>query len=94
MIVKLQFCYEQDSRLAYIPNEYSSMLTQIFVDKNFFEWMKKFPSLYISEKGGFTYDVNDFLTYLNEEILKDSGDKAYFLPQEDISNWKGTVLYF
>lgn len=91
MNVELRFDYY--SRNLYIPDGYIYDLKKI--QEDFFDWLQEQSGCIIRlrKKGyAYSYNENDFERFINEVILKDSQEKAYFVFREH--KQKENVLKF
>ena len=88
MKVILKFDYH--TNIIYIPDGYIRDLTEVHL--NFFEWLSEQTEccIYKNDMCGLSYDENDFLRYINEEVLEGTSEKAYFV--KNSTNGKGTEL--
>ena len=79
MNILLVFDYE--SYVLYIPDNYISDIQKIHLD--FFEWLEDQKENIVDAGGrmALSYGPNDFLRYINNVILLDSKEVAYFLPK-------------
>ncbi len=74
MNIELKFDY--DSSVIYIPD--GCVFDAKELQQSFLEWMQNQPECII--KSGYSYNEEDFLRYINNVMLKNSKEKAYFLP--------------
>lgn len=92
MNVELKFDYY--SRMIYIPNGYVRDVK--ILQSSFFEWMQQQSECIVVTSNmqlGFSYNEEDFLRFINNEILKDSKEKAYFIHNQQ-KNKKKFVITF
>lgn len=75
MKVILQFDYYE--KIIFIPDGYIVDLKHVHLQ--FFDWITSQPGGFqeIAGHGYVSYDYTDFIRYINEEILKDTDEKAY-----------------
>ena len=92
MKVILKFDYHSD--IIYIPDGYIKNLNEVYM--KFFDWLAEQPECLINKDGicGLSYDENDFLKYINDEVLEGIGEKAYFVRNVINSKEKQIVLNF
>lgn len=79
MNVLLEFDYS--NHLVYIPDGYILDIRKTQLD--FFEWLyRQEKNMLASNTGqmGCAYSADDFLQYINDIILKESSECAYFVP--------------
>ena len=77
MNVELKFDF--DTYTVYLPDGYIFDASKL--QNDFLEWMQEKPECITQDKNGnlgFSYDADTFLKYINEVILANSGEKAYF----------------
>lgn len=78
MNVLLKFDYE--SHLLHIPDGYVSSLQTIY--ENFFPWLyNQEKNMVETSDGGIgcAYNASDFLEYVNNIVLANHNERAYFL---------------
>lgn len=65
--------------LVYIPDGYVHDLE--LLQNDFFEWLENQPVCRVlpGQKEGICYNANTFLQYLNEVVLSNSSERAYFV---------------
>lgn len=75
MYINLKFDYYMTT--LYVPDGY--ILDIKLLQDDFLEWVSNNPECIILSKGGnvLSYSDKDFLQYVNEELLKESKEKAY-----------------
>ena len=94
MIIEAKFTYY--SRYIYIPDGYIHDITKVHCEP-FSDWMSTQSDCMIEEPGGglgFTFDSDDFLRYLNTEVLKEAYEKAYYVEKPDGKSRVAATLYF
>lgn len=76
--MKVNLCFDYYSKIIYIPDGYITDLKKM--QHSFFEWMDSQPPCLVDK--GVSYDEDDFLKYVNNEVLMESREKAYVLSDE------------
>lgn len=93
MNIKLKFdCY---SRNVYIPDGYVTELSTL--KTSFLDWMKQQPECIVElskKQIGYSYNERNFVKYVNDVILKDSKEKAYFVSPSEKNRCKCAELTF
>lgn len=74
MNILLVFDYE--SRLLHIPDGYIEDIEK--THREFFPWLYR-QARNMTDSGGYAYNAEDFLRYINSVILRDSNECAYFI---------------
>ena len=80
MNILLKFDFEE--HMVYVPDGYVSSAPKL--QSGFFDWMYDSSEYIIQGKNNtlaFSYDKNAVLKYINDVILCDSREKAYFIQQ-------------
>ena len=93
MNIELKFDYY--SCVIYIPDNYIYDVESL--QKSFFEWMQQQPECIIDTPNmqkGFSYNEDDFLKYVNNVILKNEREKAYFVSKARKKIKKNCVIVF
>lgn len=81
--MKILLKFDIVSYTVYIPDGYVHDTKQL--EKDFLDWLEDHPA-YCSapgQRGGMCYDGDTFLLYLNEVLLADSRERAYFVDQQN-----------
>lgn len=81
----LEFDYETESRLMYVPDGYIEDVGE--VRRRFFEWLYERPeNMTEAPNGGLgcAYGAEDFLCYVNDVMLKDANERAWFVRNGDV----------
>lgn len=77
--------FDFDAYTLYVPDGYIFDIKK--VQSCFLEWMQEQPECITQNKSGnigFSYGAKDFLKYINDVILCESNEKAYFVQNSDI----------
>ena len=93
MNIELKFDYY--SRFLYVPEGFVYDINEL--QNSFFDWMEHRPECIVKTPDkhlGFSYDEEDFLRYVNSEILKNSKEKAYFIPKPQKNGGRRLVINF
>ena len=78
MNIKIEFDYH--SMIIFIPDGYIYDVGKL--QERFLEWVEEQPDCFVKGRSGFialSYDEKDFLKYINEVILQNTNEKAYFV---------------
>lgn len=78
MNILLEFDY--DSHLIFVPDGYILNLQE--AQNDFFSWLSEQPGNLVKNSRNqlsIQYNADDFLQYLNENVLCGTGEKAYYL---------------
>lgn len=92
MNIELKFDYH--SCVVYIPDGYIQDVYEL--QKDFLEWIEDQPTCIIKTPENLlvlSYDEKDFIKYLNDVVLKDSNEKAYFLTKKACITKKKTLNF-
>ena len=67
------------TRTVFIPNGFVITVKQL--QEEFLSWMKEQPECMTAKRNGegYCFDENTFLKYLNEVVLANSTERAYFV---------------
>lgn len=76
--MKILLKFDFDSRILYIPDGYIKNVDQL--QQEFFEWIYYQKDNISLSGGGLAYGPDDFLRYINTEVLACGTEVAYFLP--------------
>ena len=93
MNVELRFDY--DSRVIYIPDGYVDDVK--ILQSSFLDWMQEQPECIVcapDTQVGYSYNEDDFLRYINNVVLKNSNEKAYFVFNQFSTNKNIFVIVF
>ena len=86
MNIELKFDYY--SKIMYIPDGYIKDLKEVHL--NFFEWLLDQTKCYTEDNLELCYNEQDFVRYINQEILNESKEKAYIV-KDNKGNIKGKM---
>lgn len=78
MSIKIEFDYH--SVIVFIPDGYIDNVCKL--QEKFLEWVEEQPNCIIKDSSGvivLAYDEKDFLKYINEVVLQNTNEKAYFV---------------
>lgn len=81
MLLELKFDYH--SQAMHIPDGFISDLKSLQME--FLDWVEEQPECIVNSVGkgyAYSYNADDFMRYINDIILKDSAEKAYFVLDE------------
>lgn len=80
--MKIDLIFDYYRKTIYIPDFYTNNTSKLRDD--FLEWAKNQSSCVIfhNKQMILSYDAEDFLTYINSEVLKNQDYKAYFIAGE------------
>lgn len=84
MNVLLQFDYED--HLLHIPDGYISDIHR--THQEFYSWLYQQEKNMVESANGYlgcAYCADDFLEYVNTVVLKNSNERAYFIPHGHIN---------
>ena len=93
MNVELKFDYY--SRMIYIPDGYVDDVK--ILQSSFLDWMQEQPECIVCAPDmqmGYSYNEDDFLRYINNVVLKNSHEKAYFIFNKSPKNKNTFVIVF
>lgn len=92
MKINLQFDYH--SRIIYIPDGYVNDIRE--TQQCFFEWLYEQSEYIIKRENRISFEYNEdvFLKFVNEEILVNSKERAYFIKTESKTPKKIPILRF
>ncbi len=80
--MKIDLIFDYYRKTIYIPDFYTNNTSKLRDD--FLEWVKNQSSCLIFQNKQMilSYDAEDFLTYINSEVLKNQSYKAYFIEDD------------
>lgn len=93
--MKILLKFDLDSHMIYVPDGYIQDIEE--TQNDFANWLYTQKENWIKSPGGqlaLRYNRNDFLRYVNEVILANSEEKAYFVNDKDNSAKEIPVLRF
>ncbi len=93
MIIRLKFDYT--SSLIYIPDGF--VLDTKLLQMNFLKWVEDQPECILPDKTGacgISYSSDDFLRYVNEELLCETSEKAYYIQENKNDKTRIPALFF
>lgn len=93
MIIRLKFDYT--SSLIYIPDGFVLDLKLLQLD--FLKWVEEQPECILLDKTGacgISYSSDDFLRYVNEELLGETNEKAYYIQETKNNKTRIPTLFF
>lgn len=90
--MKIDLIFGSLQKTIYIPNFYTNNISQLRDD--FLEWASNQSSCIIfnNKRMILSYNAEDFLEFINIEILKDQYHKAYFI--SDKNSKKNVAIKF
>ncbi len=78
--MNIELKFDHHSRMIYIPDGYIYDLSEL--KNNFFDWIQYQQECILEapdHKQGLSYDEEDFLRYVNNILLEECSEKAYFV---------------
>lgn len=93
--MQLRLCFEYSSTVIYIPDGYVDSTEQL--QEDFLDWVTHQPACWVNGPGhtlALGYGEDEFLTFVNNVVLSDSKEKAYFLSDARKPNKVKAVLNF
>ncbi len=92
MNIELKFDYY--SKIVFIPDGYVSSIEKLKL--SFLDWVERNPNCILIDPNRsivLSYNENDFILFLNTEVLKNSNEKAYFLKENKCSKIHGLIEF-
>lgn len=92
MNIELKFDYY--SKIVFIPDGYVSSIEKLKL--SFLDWVERNPNCILIDPNRsivLSYNENDFILFLNTEVLKNSNEKAYFLNENKRSKIHGLIEF-
>lgn len=92
MNIELKFDYY--SKIVFIPDGYVSSIEKLKL--SFLDWVERNPDCILIDPNRsivLSYNENDFILFLNTEVLKNSNEKAYFLNENKWSKIHGLIKF-
>lgn len=88
MNIKLKFDFY--TKIIYIPDGYIDNLHKLQLE--FLDWVSR-QSECLTDSCGLSYDAEDFLKYVNDVVLENSREKAYFLQNGHSKKTMSTIKF-
>lgn len=76
--MRIELAFDYYSRIIYVPDGYIKDFKQL--QNSFLEWIQQQPDNIVKapdNRWGYSYNEDDFVRYINIEVLGDSKEKAY-----------------
>lgn len=92
MNIELKFDYY--SKIVFIPDGYVSSIEKLKL--SFLDWVERNANCILIDPNHsivLSYNENDFILFLNTEVLKNSNEKAYFLNENKCSKIHGLIKF-
>lgn len=92
MNIELKFDYY--SKIVFIPDGYVSSIEKLKL--SFLDWVERNPNCILIDPNYsivLSYNENNFIQFLNTEVLKISNEKAYFLNENKRSKIHGLIKF-
>ncbi len=92
MNIELKFDYY--SKIVFIPDGYVSSIEKLKL--SFLDWVERNPNCILIDPNYsivLSYNENNFIQFLNTEVLKNSNEKAYFLNENKRSKIHGLIKF-
>ena len=92
MNIELKFDYY--SKIVFIPDGYVSIIEKLKL--SFLDWGERNPNCILIDPNYsivLSYNENNFIQFLNTEVLKNSNEKAYFLNENKRSKIHGLIKF-
>ena len=93
--MKIRLKFEYTSSLIYIPDGF--VLDINLLQMNFLKWVEEQPDCIVLNKTracGISYSSDDFLRYVNDEILYETNEKAYYINEVKNTEKRIPTLFF
>lgn len=91
----IELIFDCRSFLIFVPDGYIVRLKDI--QEDFLEWMQQQQECIANandRQEGYSYNEKNFLKYINSVVLKESKEKAYFIPSGKKHRRKKCTIHF
>ena len=93
--MKIRLKFDYTSSLIYIPDGF--VLDIKLLQMNFLKWVEEQPECILLDKTGacgISYSSDDFLRYVNDELLYETSEKAYYIKEAKNTKTRIPTLFF